>query len=150
MRPSPLPAPRSQLACVRGDAGASVWREFDRDSEITVHDDNGNPAKFIIPAGTMTYIPITTAHTSPKNSSTAEEEISQVGEETRVKAKASPGAHHVDSTNGDWSKPVLPEMRVVIAHLVRRYDLLPGFHATAPVPGLDYITFQSPGRTGFR
>ncbi|KXS20090.1 hypothetical protein M427DRAFT_52347 [Gonapodya prolifera JEL478] len=31
-----------------------------------VHDDDGNPKTYIIPAGTMTYIPLAAVQTSPK------------------------------------------------------------------------------------
>ncbi|KXS17949.1 cytochrome P450 [Gonapodya prolifera JEL478] len=45
---------------------SQVWRESEKDTELSVRDDEGNLKTFIIPAGTMAYIPIAAVQTSLK------------------------------------------------------------------------------------
>ncbi|KXS15450.1 cytochrome P450 [Gonapodya prolifera JEL478] len=158
---------------------SQVWREFEKDAELSVHDEDRNPKTYIIPAGTMTYIPIAAVQTSPKvwlrtkefyperclsaNGNPTEEEIFQFHEDANTSAKSSAENH--GSKDGHWGKPVLcnknafmpfslgssdcagrnfawNEMRIICAHLVRRFDLLPAFDTSKEVPGADFITYQ--------
>ncbi|KXS16584.1 cytochrome P450 [Gonapodya prolifera JEL478] len=158
---------------------SKVYREFEKDTELSVRDDDGNPKTYTIPAGTMTYIPIAAVQTSSKvwlrandfyperwlndTNTVTEEEVSQFGIDGNAHTKSSSGINK--SKGGHWGKPVLcnkqafmpfslgardcvgrnfawNEMRIILGHIIRRFDILPAYDTSVEVPGVDFIAYQ--------